>query len=216
MCRLCTEYQHLTAEHGMHSQLFNISSISETKKSLYYLCWAWTTNKIMFFCEKNLNVFHRKLCCEHSSVSSQINPGCNESHHVLTVLSLYHNLITGSKKFPFIPYRVFFCCSVLSTAFQHIEQEQRENIGVSSLMEENDGACSSPQTGLTPVLPEVAYFAAVKGDHRDSSVCKDSEGDDEEKGCWRGEQVTPLKKHLRVWFLRHKPGHRSGNSKLFV
>ncbi|CAK6981093.1 uncharacterized protein LOC111847890 [Scomber scombrus] len=40
-----------------------------------------------------------------------------------TVLSLYHNLITSSKKFPFIPYRGFFCCSVLSTAFKHIEQE---------------------------------------------------------------------------------------------
>ncbi|XP_044196399.1 uncharacterized protein LOC122973017 [Thunnus albacares] len=90
-----------------------------------------------------------------------------------SILRLYHNLITGSKKFPFIAYRGSFRSCVLSTPFQHIEQERRENTALSPLMEGPSGIMaptarsgSSPQTVLTPVLPEKADLAAVRGDRR--------------------------------------------------
>ncbi|KAM7370201.1 hypothetical protein PAMP_011472 [Pampus punctatissimus] len=94
-----------------------------------------------------------------------------------SILSLYHNLITGSKEFPVIPYTGFFRSYELSTPFPPIEQERRENSAPSPLTEGPSGVMvptarfgSSPQTVLTPVLPERADLAVLKGDRR-NCVC---------------------------------------------
>ncbi|KAM7390826.1 hypothetical protein PAMA_008826 [Pampus argenteus] len=92
-------------------------------------------------------------------------------------LSLYHNLITGSKEYPSIHYYGFFHSRELSTPFPHIPLERRENrapcpltAGPSGLMVPPARSGSSLQTVLTPNLPEKADLTALKTDRR-NCVC---------------------------------------------
>lgn len=86
-----------------------------------------------------------------------------------SILSLYHNLITGSKEFPVIPFIGSFHCLQTAAPFAHTEPEQRENTA-SRLLEEPAGimvhAAGSGSTIFTPVLPEKTEPGAVKADRR--------------------------------------------------
>nr|XP_046261108.1 uncharacterized protein LOC124067624 [Scatophagus argus] len=92
-----------------------------------------------------------------------------------SILSLYHNLITGSKDFPVIPFIGRFRSYRLVTPFINMEQqeEQRENICPSSLMARPPGlmrpapgTVSFHQIILTTVLPEKTELGAVTSDRR--------------------------------------------------
>uniref|UniRef100_UPI0037E996EB uncharacterized protein n=1 Tax=Semicossyphus pulcher TaxID=241346 RepID=UPI0037E996EB len=83
-------------------------------------------------------------------------------------LSLYHNLVTGSRDFPQIPSRGFFAAQQLFTPFP--VEEQKENASPSPL-EAPSGlmvppAGSAPPDILTPGLPERAELEALRGDRR--------------------------------------------------
>jgi len=84
-----------------------------------------------------------------------------------SVLSLYHNLITGSKDYPIIPYKGFFIAQLFFKAFAN--QEQRANSTPGPLMEAPSGlvvppagSSSAPAPVLTPALSEQAELGALK------------------------------------------------------
>ncbi|XP_039862834.1 uncharacterized protein LOC120742641 isoform X1 [Simochromis diagramma] len=98
--------------------------------------------------------------------SSQLD---SMSHLVLT---LYHNLVTGSKDFPYIPFKGLFHRDQVTTPFVHVRQSQRENTTPSpptdspaGMMLPPAGSSSHPRF-LTPVLPEKADLAVLKADRR--------------------------------------------------
>ncbi len=90
-----------------------------------------------------------------------------------SILSLYHNLITGSKDFPIIRFKGSFRSRQTSTPFVDVEPEQRENTALSPVLEGPSGimvpaasSSSAPPPILTPVLPEKTELGALKGDRR--------------------------------------------------
>ncbi|KAM7369307.1 hypothetical protein PAMP_013585 [Pampus punctatissimus] len=90
-----------------------------------------------------------------------------------SVLGLYHNLITGSKKFPEVPFIGHFCVLKHKSPFVETKQEQRENTKPSPVMDApagimvpTAGSGSSPPTMLTPVISERTTPAALKADRR--------------------------------------------------
>ncbi len=85
------------------------------------------------------------------------------------VLSLYHNLITGSKDFPPIEFRGSFRTRLTATPFPQVEQERRENATSSLLLGPSgrlEPSSSTARPMLTPVLPERAELEALKADRR--------------------------------------------------
>ncbi|XP_044035490.1 uncharacterized protein LOC122868019 isoform X2 [Siniperca chuatsi] len=93
-----------------------------------------------------------------------------------SILSLYHNLITGSKDFPLIPFKGSFRSRQTATPFVPVEQEQKENTTPSltdtpaGIMVPTAGLSASPPIILTPVLPERTELGALKADRR-NCVC---------------------------------------------
>ncbi|XP_071341771.1 uncharacterized protein [Trachinotus anak] len=89
-----------------------------------------------------------------------------------SILSLYHNLITGSKHFPIIPFRGSFLSLQTATPFVHMEPGRGENIRPPPLVEEPAGlmvpaeASSSAPTIRTPVIPEMMEVGRLWADHR--------------------------------------------------
>nr|XP_046233407.1 uncharacterized protein LOC124052790 [Scatophagus argus] len=90
-----------------------------------------------------------------------------------SVLGLYHNLVTGSKDFPPIPFSGSFASSLRCTPFVRVAQAQKENTSPCPLMAAPSGlvppltqSISSDQIVLTPVLPEKADMEALKADRR--------------------------------------------------
>ncbi|XP_026050086.1 uncharacterized protein LOC112436069 [Maylandia zebra] len=88
------------------------------------------------------------------------------------VLTLYHNLVTGSKDFPRIPFKGWFHRDLVTTPFVNVRQSQRENTTPSpptdspaGMMLPPAGSSSHPRF-LTPVLPEKADLAVLKADRR--------------------------------------------------
>ncbi|KAL3976199.1 ATP-dependent RNA helicase DDX59 [Sarotherodon galilaeus] len=88
------------------------------------------------------------------------------------VLTLYHNLVTGSKDFPHILFKGLFHRDQVTTPFVHVRLSQRENTTPSpptdspaGMMLPPAGSSSHPRF-LTPVLPEKAALAVLKADRR--------------------------------------------------
>ncbi|XP_034410437.1 uncharacterized protein LOC117745925 [Cyclopterus lumpus] len=88
-----------------------------------------------------------------------------------SILSLYHNLITGCKEYPIIPFKGLFNPRLLIKAFG--KQEQRENATPCPLMEAPPGLMVPPADSsfppppvMTPPLPEQAELEALKADRR--------------------------------------------------
>ncbi|XP_071322631.1 uncharacterized protein [Trachinotus anak] len=90
-----------------------------------------------------------------------------------SIMSLYHNLITGSKDFPVIPFKGSFRSRQTDTPFEHVEVERRENTMPSPLMEGPAGIMapaaaftSATSPILTPVLPERTEPGGLRADRR--------------------------------------------------
>lgn len=90
-------------------------------------------------------------------------------------MSLYHNLITGSKDFPLIQFKGSPRSRQTVTPFVNVEQ--RENTtpfplieGPSGMMVPTAGSRSSPPAILIPVLPERTELRALKADRRNCST----------------------------------------------
>lgn len=88
-------------------------------------------------------------------------------------LSLYHNLITGSRDFPLIQYKGTYGFTRTVMPFLDVEQDLRENTCPSPLMEGPSGLIilteesrSAHRTILTPVLPERTELGVLMADHR--------------------------------------------------
>lgn len=97
--------------------------------------------------------------------------GANVDSMRESILSLYHNLITGSKDFPLIPFKGSFRSRQTTTPFVEVEPQQRENTTLAPLLEAPSGimvptASSRSAPILTPVLPEKTELGALKGDRR--------------------------------------------------
>ncbi|CAI5677724.1 unnamed protein product [Oreochromis niloticus] len=92
------------------------------------------------------------------------------------VLSLYHNLVTGTKAFPYIAFRGFFNKLQLRTPFTHVPESQRENNTPSPPTDSPAGLMVLPAGShlrsrlLTPLLPEKADLSVLKADRR-NCVC---------------------------------------------
>ncbi|XP_030584423.1 uncharacterized protein LOC115779766 isoform X2 [Archocentrus centrarchus] len=86
------------------------------------------------------------------------------------VLSLYHNLVTGDKDFPFIPIRGNFCSDKLVTPFAQTGHTENDTpsphiVSPPGVMVPPAGSNFPPQF-LTPVLPEKADVYVLKADRR--------------------------------------------------
>ncbi|XP_034719572.1 uncharacterized protein LOC117938795 [Etheostoma cragini] len=84
------------------------------------------------------------------------------------ILSLYHNLLTGSKDYPFISFDGVFLSDEVVSPFP---SSQSENNPPSPLTEAPAGvmvppAGSSPPNMLTPVLPERTELGVLRADRR--------------------------------------------------
>ncbi|CAK6963930.1 uncharacterized protein LOC121896739, partial [Scomber scombrus] len=92
-----------------------------------------------------------------------------------SILSMYHNLITGSKSFPVIPFKGSL--RSLQTVKLSGQIETKENTTPSPLLFMPAGvmvppatSSFSPPTMKTPVLPERTAITALKADRR-NCVC---------------------------------------------
>ena len=85
-----------------------------------------------------------------------------------TVLSLYHNLVTGSKDFPLIPSIGYFNPLRMVTPFPRLRQW--ENTPPTPLTDAPPGVMmptgGPPPNILTPVLPERAELGVLRADGR--------------------------------------------------
>lgn len=99
------------------------------------------------------------------------------------VLSLNHNLVTGTKAFPYIAFRGFFNKLLLTTPFTHVPESQLENTTPSPPTNSPAGLMVPPAGShlhsrfLTPLLPEKADLSVLKADQRNCVCTLDVDGD---------------------------------------
>lgn len=88
------------------------------------------------------------------------------------ILSLYHDLVTGSKEFPHIAVRGLFHSEQMTTTFTAVLKSQRENTTPSPSTSSPAGmmvlpaGCHLHSQILTPVLPDKVDIYALNTDRR--------------------------------------------------
>ncbi|XP_034529997.1 uncharacterized protein LOC117805389 isoform X1 [Notolabrus celidotus] len=95
-------------------------------------------------------------------------PLCSSDTEVLShsMLSLYHDLVTGSKDFPMIQAEVFLRVNLLTTPFGELDvrENTRPMDGPDGVMVPPAGSGSPPPNMQTPVLPERTDLGTLMAD----------------------------------------------------
>ncbi|KAK2858817.1 hypothetical protein Q5P01_003437 [Channa striata] len=109
------------------------------------------------------NLRNRPLDSSHISAMSE------------SILSLFHNFVTGSRDFPLIPSIGFLDGLQLHSPFPFVWREETENakpnpltLQPAGVMVPTAGYSSSHKNILTPAHPEKAEVAALRADWRNS------------------------------------------------
>lgn len=91
----------------------------------------------------------------------------------LSILSLFHDLVTDSKDFPTIRFKGFFVSRQMDTPFRSWTENSKPSrfmFAPAGLMVPPVGSSSSLPNILTPVLPEKTELGVLKADRR-NFVC---------------------------------------------